>query len=91
MRFTNSVRAALVTASLTFLTTFGTSAVGWLSAVQEAATNGGPIPSTSILASAAIAAFVSALTGFINWAIRAGQERLNAGRPPVYPSQTYWR
>lgn len=85
-KLSNSIRAALVTAFVTFIGLFSVSVLGWLTLAQEAVASGDSFPSLSILASGALSAGLAAVVGLVNFVIRATQEHLSLGNPPVYPS-----
>lgn len=86
---TDELRAALWTAAFTFAALFGTSVLGWVQAVIEWANSGGNVdvfPDVTVLGKAAVAAAGAAITGLLNWAVRAAQARgVLPGRGPTYP------
>jgi hypothetical protein len=81
-------KAAGWTALWTFIALFLTSALGWLQDVYEWSSTSGaePLPGISTLGHAAVTAGVSAISGFIAFAVRWAQSRnVLPGSPPVYP------
>ncbi len=87
-KLTDAARAGVVTAFFTFLTTFLTGAAGWWQAVMDWVTTSGqaPFPDISVLGTAAVAAFLAALTGLANYLYRAAQSQgVLPGNGPTYP------
>lgn len=86
MKIPDALKAALWTALFTFVALFGLSLVEWLQDVAAWAGDQTPseFPSVSVLAKAAVAAVAAAVTGLVNWGVRAAQAATGRGTVPSY-------
>lgn len=82
------VRRAIRTFLQAFVGTFGIAFLGWMAALQEAVSSGGPIPDPSVLGALALSAFVgaanAAVTSLWNYAEEKGwvKPMLKDGQSP---------
>jgi len=72
----NPIKAGLVTSAFVFVGTFLLLALGWIADVGAWASSQGAsaFPDWSVLGYGLVSALVAAVTGFINWAVRALQD-----------------
>lgn len=83
-RLPDPLKSGIRTLLWTFLATFGLQLVGWLQSVQEWMTNGGDVPSISVLGKAIAGLVVGLFSGTISLVVNWVQARSGLGRPAQY-------
>lgn len=83
-RLPDPLKSGFRTLLWTFMATFGLQLVGWLQSVQEWMTNGGDVPSISVLGKAIAGLIVGLVSGAISLLVNAVQTKSGLGRPARY-------
>lgn len=83
-RLPDPLKSGVRTLLWTFIAAFSLTLVGWLQSVMEWMTNGGNVPSISVLGKAIASAFVAFVSGVISLVVNSIQLKTGLGRAARY-------